>query len=102
MYTEFRTKTLLHCYERQRERDRLWGHAIGEKYVQAVDLLKAVDHPSDLGVFPQFRYHTLTANRKGEHAMELGYRARLIFTVQPAGDALVAWVQEVSTTHYEH
>jgi toxin HigB-1 len=102
VYIEFRTNKLRRCYERQRARDRAWGREVAERYVVAVDLITEVDDPYELADFPQYAYHTLTGDRKGQHVMELGYRARLIFTVQEGGRVLVAWVEEVTTTHYEH
>jgi len=90
------------CYEERRAAQSAWGEDVARKYVQAVNLLKAVDHPSHLKTYPQFDYESLTGNREGEHSLKLGYRERLIFTVRKGGDALIARIEEVSTTHYGH
>jgi HTH-type transcriptional regulator/antitoxin HigA len=65
VYIGFRTRRLERCYRERREREKAWGKIIARKYVQAVDLLKAVDHPSHLGAFPQFDYEPLTQDRIG-------------------------------------
>ena len=102
MYIEFRIAKLKRCYLERREREKAWGRAVAQKYVQAVDLLKAVDHPSHLSAFPQFDYEPLTQDRRRQHSLELGRRAHLIFTVHEGGDALTARIEEVNTTHYGH
>jgi len=96
----FRTNKLRRCYERHREAQKAWGKAVARKYLDAVNLLRAVEHPSDLAAFRQFAYEPLTADRKGEHSLELGKRARLIFTVSDEGAALIARIEELSVRHY--
>ena len=102
MYIEFKTGRLEKCYEERRKAEAEWGRTIASKYVQAVNLLKAVNHPSDLAAFSQFNYKRLRGDRKGQHSLKLGRRARLIFTVQRSGGVRIARIEEVSTTHYEH
>lgn len=102
MYIEFRTRRLERCYLERREREAAWGKPVARKYVQAVNHLKAVDHPSHLGDFPQFDYAPLTGDRKGRHSLTIAYRVRLIFTVRRGRDALTARIEEVSKTHYGH
>ena len=102
MYIEFRTKKLERCYLERKEREKAWGRAVAQKYIAAVDLLKAVDQPSHLAAFPQYRYEPLTQDRKGQHSLTLGHRVRLIFTVRKGSDAQIARIEEVSTTHYDH
>ena len=102
MYIGFRTKKLERCYLEQRDREKVWGRAVARKYVQAIGALKAVDHPSDLGTFPQFDYEPLRQDRKGQHSLELSRRAHLIFTMHEGRDALTARIEEVNTTHYGH
>jgi proteic killer suppression protein len=98
----FKTNRLRRCYEEQRKAQAAWSKAIARKYVQAVDLLKAVEHPSHLTAFREFAYEPLTEDRKGQHSLKLARRTRVIFTVSETGEALIARVEEVSTTHYEH
>ena len=102
MYIEFRTKKLEKCYKEGRKAEKEWGRTIAHKYVIAVNLIKAVNHPSDLAEFPQFNYEPLRRDRKGQHSLKLGRRARLIFTVRRGGKARIARIEEVSKTHYEH
>ena len=102
MYIEFRTSKLKKCYLEQRTREQTWKGVVPGKYVEAVNLLKAVDRPSDLSAFREFEYEELKRDRKGEHSLKLGRRERLIFTVCKGGDVLIARIEEVSTTHYDH
>jgi proteic killer suppression protein len=102
VYIEFKTRKLDKCFLERKEREKAWGKPIARKYVEAVNLLKVVKHPSDLRQFRSFNYHPLTGDRKEEHAMDLGKRERLIFTVREDNKALIARVEEVSTTHYVH
>ena len=102
MYIKFKTTRLKRCYLERRDREKAWGRAVARKYVQAIDALKAVHHPSHLGTVLQLDYEPLTQDRKGEHSVELGRRAHLIFTVHEGGDALIARIEEVNTTHYGH
>ena len=102
MYIEFRTSKLEKCYLDRRTREKTWKGTVPNTYVSAVNLLKAVNHPSDLSAFPQFGYGPLTRDRRGQHSLRLGRRERLIFTVRKGSDALIARIEEVSTTHYDH
>ncbi len=102
MYIEFRTRKLEKCFLERREREKAWTSAVARRCVEAVNLLRAVEHPSHLGAFPQFAYEPLTQNRRGQHSLKLGDRVRLIFTVQKGSEVLVARIEEVSKTHYDH
>jgi plasmid maintenance system killer protein len=63
VYIEFKARRLERCYRERRVREAAWGKAVAHKYVQAVELLKAADHPSDLRRFRSLNYHPLTADR---------------------------------------
>jgi len=102
VYIEFRNNRLEKCFLDRTTRRKTWKGKIPDKYVEAVNLLKAVEQPSHLGAFPQFDYEPLTQDRKGQHSLKLGRRERLIFTVHEGRDALTARIEEVDTTHYGH
>ena len=102
MIIRFKTNKLRGCYQQHRKAQAAWGKAIARKYVQAVDLLKAVDDPSHLAAFREFAYEPLTEDRKGQHSLKLARRTRLIFAMCEGGETLIARVEEVSTTHYDH
>ena len=102
MYIDFKTTKLKKCYLKQRTREKTWKGTVPGKYVEAVNLLQVVDRPLDLSAFRQFEYEELKHDRKGEHSLKLGRRERLIFTVRDGKDALIARIEEVSTTHYDH
>jgi plasmid maintenance system killer protein len=102
VYIKFRNRKLEKCYLEQRIRERMWKGIVPRNYVRAIDLLKAVKHPSDLKAFRNFNYEPLIGDRKGQHSLAIGHRERLIFTVLTGGEVLIARIEEVSTTHYDH
>ncbi len=102
MIIRFKTGKLRRCYEQERKAQAAWGKVIARKYVQAVDLLKAVERPSHLATFREFDYEPLREDRKGQHSLTLARRARLIFTVSEGGQAVIARIEEVSITPYGH
>ncbi|NIM07005.1 MAG: plasmid maintenance system killer [Armatimonadetes bacterium] len=102
MYTIFKTSKLEKCYRKPRKAEAAWGKAVAQKYIQAVNLLRAVDRPSDLRGFRLFNYHQLKADRKGQCALKLGERVRLIFTVCEKQGLVTVRIEEVNTTHYDH
>ena len=101
VYIEFGRRRLQRCYHEQRVAEATWGRQVARRYVAAIGLLKAAHRPSDLRKFRALNYHQLKADRKGEHVLELGARERLIFTVREGDKALIARIEEVSTTHYD-
>ncbi|NIM04679.1 MAG: plasmid maintenance system killer [Armatimonadetes bacterium] len=98
MYIRFRTRKLEKCYLSHRKAAAAWGKKVADKYVQRVDILKVVEKIEDLHSFPPLRFHALGGYRKGEYAVDLTERYRLIFTLE--GDApMIICVEEVSK-HY--
>jgi proteic killer suppression protein len=98
----FRSSKLCRCYEQHREAQKAWGKPIARKYVQAINLLRQVETASDLAAFRQFAYEPLREDRKGQHSLRLGERARLIFTFSDSGQAVIARIEEVDVRHYGH
>jgi len=94
----FRTKQLRKCYESERTRVRKWGAKVARRYVDRINQLKAANSVGDLGRSPWLRYHSLKGPRKGQHAVWLTHRWRLIFTLH-GDDLAIVWVEEVSR-HY--
>jgi len=82
VYIEFRTKQLKSCYFSEKARVRRWGRAVAHQYVARIDVLRIIDSLSDLRKFPSLSYHPLKGDRRGQHALRLTRRMRLIFSVE--------------------
>ena len=82
MDVEFKTSKLKKCYESQRKAVQEWGQEVGTRYIERVNLLKAIEQLDDLQSFPHLRYHMLKGDREGQHAIRLTGFMRLIFTVE--------------------
>jgi addiction module HigA family antidote len=90
----FGTARLRSCYEDQRVRAKEWGEKIGRRYVQRVDALYAAPDAQALRALRSLRFHALTGDRKGQHAIWLDGFYRLIMTFE--GKAMtVVTVEEV-------
>lgn len=77
---------------------RRWGDAVGRRYVQRISILQTADSVEDLYRIPQFRFHPLSGDRKGQFALTLIDRWRLIVSF-PYYDRKTVQVEEVSD-HY--
>lgn len=99
MEVRFRRKQLEKCYTCQGAAIRRWGAAVARKYVQRVNDLYAVNTIDDLFRIPPLRFHALTGPRRGQYALSLSERMRLIVTFTGKG-SVTAWVEEVSK-HYD-
>lgn len=96
MEVGFRTTRLRTCYEQHREAEREWGAAVARRYVQRVNLLHTVETVQDLSATRALRFHELKGDRRGQYALGLDRRMRLIVTFPAPG---VVQVEEVSR-HY--
>lgn len=82
MDVEFKTNKLKKCYESLKKAIQEWGQEVGPRYIERVNLLKAIERLDDLQSFPQLHYHMLKGDREGQHAVRLTGFMRLIFTVE--------------------
>ena len=98
MGVTFRTARLQRCYEGQAAAQRAWGAAVARKYVERINLLHACQTLQDLAAFPQLRLHPLKGVRKGQYALALDARMRLIVTVRGTPPTRIR-IEEVSR-HY--
>jgi proteic killer suppression protein len=71
---------------------------VARRYVQRVDILYAAESIEDLHRMTVLRFHPLKGNRKGQYAVSLTDRARLILTFTESV-ATIVWIEEVSK-HY--
>jgi proteic killer suppression protein len=95
---KFRTKQLQRCYGSQKDATQKWGADVARRYVQRIDILYAAETVEDLHRIPVLRFHPLKGSRKGQYALRLTDRARLIVTFTENA-ATIVWIEEVSK-HY--
>lgn len=98
LIVKFSKRYLEKCYRKESEAIRRWGVDVGRKYINRVSTLYAVESIDDLYKIPQLKFHPLTGNRKGQYAISLTGRARLIVEFE---ENQIIIVEEVSPEHYE-
>lgn len=95
----YRTKKLQKHYEIYDEAKKAYGESVGEKYVQRINIIKQAKDIEELRSLPVLKCHPLIGNRKGEWAVKLTGKYRLIFTLK--GEFLeIVCIEEVSP-HYD-
>jgi len=94
----FKTKKLQKQFENHKEAFRAYGQDVGKKYIMRVVTLQRATSFDDLCKITSLHFHPLKGNRKGEYAITLVGKWRLIITND--GDEFdIAKVEEVSD-HY--
>ncbi len=96
MEVVFGSRSLRRCYEQRAEAARGWGPVVGRKYIARVNVLYAVKEFNDLRSVRSLRLHELKGQRKGQYAITVHDRWRLIIVQVAEGKVRV---QEV-TQHY--
>jgi plasmid maintenance system killer protein len=94
----FATSRLERCYREIRLAQREWGQQVGRTYIQRINTLWAARDGRDLFALKALDMHPLKGNRRGQHAIRLGDRERLIVAFQDDAWTIVR-VEEVSK-HY--
>ncbi len=95
---KFSNRNLEKCYRNRNQAIHRWGHVIGENYIKRVNAIFAADSIDDLYKIPQLKFHPLTGDRKGQYAISLTGRARLIVGIE---NNSIIIIEEVNTEHYE-
>jgi len=99
LIVQFRTGKLEKCYLESKQSVREFGSSVGRKYIQRINIIKAIDNLDDLKKLPGLRCHPLKGDRLGQYAINLTGFYRLIFTLED--DVLnIAVIEEVSK-HYD-
>ncbi len=98
MQVEYKSKALRDRYETFEKAKRTWGEVVALKYVDRIDILWACRSIADLGKLPQLRFHPLKGDRKGQYAIDLDEKMRLIVSFMDEGRTRVR-IEEVSK-HY--
>ena len=94
MRVEFRNRRLEQCYLRSSLAVREFGPEIGRRYIQRVNMLKAVDKLADLRLLPGLRCHPLKGERAGLWAINLNGFYRLLFS-WTEGKVEIVTIEEV-------
>jgi plasmid maintenance system killer protein len=75
---EFRSRRLAEAGVSYSESVRLFGMAIGRKYIQRMSILKATDYFTHLYGHRALKLHPLKGNRAGQYSITLTGNYRLI------------------------
>jgi len=92
----FRTNRLRRCALERDAAVRFWGPEVGDPFLAAINAIATAPSFESLYAVRSLRLHPLHGDRRGHYAMDLGFRIRLIPTLQEGTMVIVA---EVST-HY--
>ena len=98
MDVEFGTKKLRECFEHHKKGQRAWGPEVARRYAERIGILYNIASIQDLGKVPALHFHALHGKRKGQYALTLVGRWRLIITFREGPPAVVL-IEEVSK-HY--
>ncbi len=98
MRVRFATKKLESCYRELMLARRDWGERVARAYVRRINTLHAAKDARDLFALRSLDLHPLKGERKGQYAIRLGDRERLIVSFA-AADLTVVRIEEVSR-HY--
>jgi proteic killer suppression protein len=94
----FATNRLKRCYRELRLAQREWGQRVGRMYIQRINTLWAAKDGRDLFALKALDMHPLKGDRRGQFAIRLGDRERLIVKFENDAWTIVR-VEEVSK-HY--
>jgi len=94
----FATRRLERCYRELRRAQREWGEEAGHTYIRRINALWAARDGRDLFALKALDMHPLKGSRRGQFAIRLGDRDRLIVSFEDDAWTIVR-VEEVSR-HY--
>ena len=97
MNVRFRTRQLERAFQESDRAVRRWGEAVGRKYVTRIVELERARDFDDVRTLVALRPHPLKGERKGQWALDMTGRWRLI--VEPSEDGQDVTILEVSQ-HY--
>ena len=98
MVVRFATSRLERCYRELRLAQREWGQKVARTYIQRINTLWAARDGRDLFSLKALDMHSLKGDRRGQYAIRLGDRERLIVAFEDDAWTIVR-VEEVSK-HY--
>ena len=80
MLVRFASSRLETCYQNLSLARREWGPRVARAYVQRINTLYAARDGRDLFALRSLDFHPLKGERRGQYAIRLGDRERLIVT----------------------
>lgn len=98
MKVTFRNRSLKERYEDVNKASRAWGTQVARRYIQRIGQIEAMPTFHSLFSIRSLRLHPLKGNRRGQYALTLVGRYRLIIEQDDASDTVL--VSEVSN-HYD-
>ena len=96
MEIRFRTRRLQRAYQQRNRAVREWGPIVGQRYVDLVRRLTRTRRAEDLYAIRRLRFHALTGDRQGRHALNLTGQMRVVVTVE---DERTIIIEEVVDYH---
>ena len=96
MKVVFANRSLERCFVSLKEANQTWGQDVGRRYVQRVSLLLDAERFDDLFTAAALHLHPLSGDRRGQYAITLQGRWRLVVMVE--SDTII--IQEVAN-HYD-
>lgn len=94
----FRTRKLKKQYEDYRQAKKAYDEDVARRYIERINIIKSTRDIEELHKLPGLRCHELKGNRRGQWAINLTGKYRLIFTL--TGKQLqIVHIEEVSK-HY--
>ena len=93
-----RTTALRKQYEHSVKAKKAYGRLVARKYIERVNILKAAKNQAEIMAQTALRCHALKGDRKGQYALLLHGRWRLIVTFH-SGEIEIVRIEEVSK-HY--
>ena len=100
MKVSFRTNRLRKCFEQQKSGVREWGDVMATNYIRRIKAIQAAACFDDLPKLPQLNFHPLTGDKRGEYAVNLTGRARIILKKKMEDGHEIAEICDVDLTHY--
>ena len=98
MLVKFHNQTLRERYEDVNRGSRAWGTRVARRYVQRIEQIEATPTFHNLFAIRSLRLHPLQGDRRGQYALTLVGRYRLIVERDDGSDTVL--VSEVSN-HYD-
>lgn len=99
MEVVFRTKKLERCFRESKLAAAEFGEVVGRRYIQRINIIRSSRNIEDLKAQRSLRCHPLKGDRKGQWAINLTNRYRLLFSLH-GQDARIVRIEEVSN-HYD-
>ena len=82
MEIRFRNRRLQRAFEQPGRAIREWGPATGQRYIDRVETLESTERVEHLYEIRPLNFHPLSGDRRGQYALRLTGRMRLIVTVE--------------------